>query len=509
MKCRNRMFLILISSTLLIIILPSKQGYSEPFGGYTLFNPVMQTPTYLIDEDNKTVYTWDNSRRGGYSVYLLENGHLLRPASADNPQLNGGGAAGLVQDIDPDGNVVWEFEYNSSTYLTHHDIEPMPNGNVLLIAWEVKSASEAMEAGLSQNKVIWPDHIIEVEPTGSRGGNIVWEWHAWDHLIQDYDPSKENYGVISEHPELIDINTYDGGGPQGGDWMHINGVSYNPELDQIVISSHFLDEFYVIDHSTTTEEAAGHTGGNSGKGGDILYRWGNPENYDTQGEHYFDVIHCSWWVPKGLPGEGNILVFNNGSMQHESEIVEITPPIDDDGNYIINPGQPFGPSVPTWTYSDGSNFYSNHLGSCQRLPNGNTFICEATSGFLFEVDSNGKSVWDYSHGGQIARAMRYSSDYKGLQYLGITKTVHEVFSEKMISLRNYPNPFSIETTIHFNNPKRNAQVKIFSINGKVLLSKTVKQDQFKWNAKNQPSGIYIVKVKIGEQVLRKHINVIK
>lgn len=499
-----------IISALLLIAFISIDGFSDPFGGYTLFNPNNSATTYLIDENNETVYTWDNSRRGGYSVYLLENGNLLRPASADNIQLQGGAAAGLVQEIDPDANVVWEFEYNSSTYLTHHDIEPMPNGNVLLIAWEVKSASEAMEAGLSQNITIWPNHIIEVEPAGSRGGNIVWEWHAWDHLIQDYDQSKENYGVISEHPELLDINTYDGGGPQGGDWLHINGVSYNPDLDQIVISSHFMDEFYVIDHSTTTEEAAGHTGGNSGKGGDILYRWGCPSNYDIQGEHYFDVIHCSWWVPKGFPGEGNILVFNNGSSDRQSEIVEITPPIDNSNNYIINPGQPFGPSEPTWTYTK-SDFYSQHLGSCQRLPNGNTFICEATdNGYLLEVDPTGKIVWDFNHSyGQIARAMQYPSNYKGLQNLGITKTVHEAFSEKMISLRNYPNPFSIETTIHFNNQKNNAKVKIFSINGKELLSKTVKQDQFKWNAKNQPSGIYIVKVKIGEKVLSKYINVIK
>lgn len=499
-----------IISALLLIAFVSIEGYSEPFGGYTLFNPNNSSKTYLIDENNEIAYTWTNSRRGGYSVYLLENGNLLRPATADNLQLQGGAAAGLVQEIDPDGNVVWEFEYNSSTYLTHHDIEPMPNGNVLLIAWEVKSASEAVEAGLSANKNIWPCHIIEVEPSGARGGNIVWKWHAWDHMIQDYDQSKENYGVISEHPELIDINTYDGGGPQGGDWLHINGVSYNPQLDQIVISSHFMDEFYVIDHSTTTEEAAGHSGGNSGKGGDILYRWGCPDNYDIQGDNYFNVIHCSWWVPKSFPGEGNILVFNNGSSDRQSEIVEITPPMDINNNYIINPGQPFGPSEPTWTYTK-SDFYSQHLGSCQRLPNGNTFICEATDdGYLLEVDTTGYIVWDFNHSyGQIARAMRYPPDYKGLQYLGITKTVNETYSVKKIYLHNYPNPFSIETTIHFHNPSKNALLSIYSIDGKELFSKVVRHDHIIWNAGNQPSGIYLVKVAVGEMVYSRFIKVIK
>ncbi len=486
---------------------------AEPYGGYTFFNPMKSATTYLIDEDGDVVYSWQNDKRGGYSVYLLENGNLLRPGEASNTQLNGGAAAGLVQEIDPGADIVWEFEYNSADYLTHHDLEPMPNGNVLCIAWEVKSSSEAVAAGLNpsaSSRGIWPDHLIEVKPDGSGGGTIVWEWHAWDHLIQDYSQSNDNYGIVSEHPELLDINTFDGGGMWGGDWMHINGVSYNPELDQVVISSHFLDEFYVIDHSTTTEEAAGHTGGNSGKGGDILYRWGNPANYDRQGEHYFDVVHCSWWIPKGFPGEGNILIFNNGSSDRQSEIVEITPPLDDNDNYIINSGQAFGPAEPTWIYTK-SGFYSQHLGSCQRLPNGNTFICEATDdGYLLEADPDGNTVWDFEHNyGQIARAIRYAPDYKGLGPIGITKTTQKPVSTETVSIVNYPNPFSKETTIRFNNPKGNAKVKIFSLDGKVLLSEISQKNQVKWNAEKQPSGIYIVTITIGNEVFSKYINVVK
>ena len=286
-------------------------------------------------------------------------------------------------------------------------------------AWEVKTAAQAAAAGRRNAREMWPDHIIEVEPVGASGGNIVWEWHAWDHLIQDYDSTKANYGVVGDHPELIDINLGFSMGPGGGDWLHINGIGYNPELDQIVISSHQLDEFYVIDHSTTTAQAAGHTGGNSGKGGDILYRWGNPANYRAPGSRYFDVVHCSIWIPDSLPGGGNIMAFNNGEGRRYSEIVEITPPIDSSGSYIYIPGAAYGPSAPAWTYSAGTSFYSQHLGSCQRLPNGNTLISESTSGYLFEVDSSGNMLWNHNYSRQVAKSYRYARDYPGVAALTV------------------------------------------------------------------------------------------
>ncbi len=76
-----------------------------------------------------------------------------------------------------------------------------------------------------------PDHIIEVQPTGPTSGTIVWEWHVWDHLIQDYDSSKANYGVVGDHPELVDIN-YVTSTQQ--DWMHTNSIDYNEKFDQIL-----------------------------------------------------------------------------------------------------------------------------------------------------------------------------------------------------------------------------------------------------------------------------------
>jgi hypothetical protein len=389
----------------------------EMSDGYTLFAPNNSKATYLIDMDGTIVHRWSHTKSGGYAVYLLENGNIIRTAQATNSTLNGGGSAGYVEEVDWDGNVVWQFLYSSSTHLAHHDIEPMPNGNVLIIAWEVKSGSVAAAAGRKSSGTIWPDHVIEVEKSSSQ---IVWEWHAWDHLIQDYNASKANYGVVADHPELIDVNlsATGGGGPGGGgDWLHVNGISYNPMLDQVVISSHYMSEIYVIDHSTTTEEAAGHSGGRYGKGGDILYRWGKPANYDASGTQYFNVIHCPFWVPYDYPGGGNILVFNNGTDKRASSVIEIVPPAQADGSYTVTLGSAFGPSQPKWTYSNGTSFYSSNQGCCHRLSNGNTLITDPDNGYLFEVNSSGKKVWEYQHVSQIARAIRYDADYEGLAKL--------------------------------------------------------------------------------------------
>lgn len=399
------------------VLVPVLQA--EPFNGYNFYPRSNQTQTYLTDLSNATVRTWTASRNGGYCAYLLDNGHILRSAVHNNPTFNGGGGQGYVQEYDWNNTLVWEYLYSNTQHRAHHDLEKLPNGNVLVIAWEYKSGTEAMQAGLNRNAALWPEHLVEIEPSGSNGGTIVWEWHAWDHLIQDYSASRDNYGVIADHPELIDINLAVAGGPGGGtDWMHFNGVNYNPERDEIVISSHELDEIYVIDHSTTTEEAASHSGGNRGRGGDILYRWGKPSNYDAPGAAVINVVHCANWIAAGLPGEGHILAFNNREGTNASHIIELIPPRDENGNYIWTPGTAYGPATPDWEYS-ATGFYANHLGWCQRQPNGNTVISESTSGYLFEVNSVGEVQWFFQAAGEIISLLRYAPCYPGLSALGV------------------------------------------------------------------------------------------
>ena len=195
--------------------------------------------------------------------------------------------------------------------------------------WEAKTAAEARRVGRRPTSIpsngVWPDMLIEFEPQRPNGARIVWEWHMWDHLIQNIDPTLENYADPATHPERININ----GGTSGGgaflrDMFHTNAVDYNPELDQIILSVPTFDEVWVIDHSTTTQEAAGRTGGRSGKGGDLLYRWGNPQAYGrgTAEDQLLGFQHDARWIPQGRPGAGHITVFSNQDTGSERRIYE-------------------------------------------------------------------------------------------------------------------------------------------------------------------------------------------
>jgi len=405
MKLDLRLPLILIVLTLLVPgllgaqtvgLLYKDDGASE---GLTLFNPQDNTVVYLINNDGLVVNSWDTGFEGRSMVYLLPDGSIMRAVE------RGGAAEGLglkIQQHDWEGNLIWEFTMDNSVYRQHHDIAMLPNGNVLIMARQPKSIAEAIAAGrdpaLISASDVKPESIVEIEPILPDGGNIVWNWDAWDHLVQDFDNMKPNFGVVADHPELIDLNY----GPTDGDWHHGNGLDYDVDRDQITISIREFNEFWVIDHSTTTAEAAGHAGGNSGKGGDLLYRWGNPEAYGrgTVANKTLFGQHDSRRIPIGLPGAGNFTMFNNGWQlppPEFSRVDEITPPEDEFGNYVIAAGQPYGPTAPSWSYmgSPPTSFYSPIISGADRTIDNTTVICEGIKGRFVEVTSGGGIVWEY------------------------------------------------------------------------------------------------------------------
>ncbi|MFQ5571450.1 MAG: aryl-sulfate sulfotransferase, partial [Rhodothermales bacterium] len=370
------------------------------YEGYTLLPPLFHNTTYLISNDGLAVHSWEHERGPAGATYLLPNGNLLRGSLTINPALNFGGLGGRMQEVAWNGDVVWEFVYSDSLHALHHDMATLPNGNVLMIAWEYHSVADAVAAGrnpdLLQGGALWAEQIIEVRPTPPVGGEIVWKWHLWDHLIQDFDSTKANFGVVEEHPELADVNY---GAAPNADWIHMNSLNYNAELDQIILSAPGFREFWVIDHSTTMEEAAGHTGGRSGKGGDFLYRWGNPPAYRApiSGDPQLRVqfTHDVQWIEPGLPGAGNILVFENGQNSGFSSVRELAPVIDENGAYALAPDGSFSPPELVWNYEQPDVFFSIFASGEQRLPNGNTLITEAQSGRIFEVTPENDIVWEY------------------------------------------------------------------------------------------------------------------
>lgn len=409
----------------------------EAFDGYTLFSPQSQgiaNETKLIDNGINTIHTWSHTNGPASMPYLVqgnepgyENTILVYPYRVNNPTMESGGVGGGVQYLNWNGDVLWDYQLSNNDYQHHHDVQPLPNGNVLMIAWERKYSSDWSDAGrTSVNNTLnqmWSTAVFEIEPNLEDGSaTIVWEWHLWDHLVQDRSPEySSTFGEIADHPELMNINEGDvgssGPGQANGDWIHVNAIDYNETLDQIVLSSRFMGEIYIIDHSTTTEEAASHSGGNSGKGGDFLYRWGNPQNYNrgTNADQQLTDQHSVNWIDENHPGEGNLILFNNRQANNQSSSLEFVTPIMENGNYFIDDVQPFGPSEPIWMYHPGGGFHSPVQSGAFRLPNGNTLLTVADDSEFIEVDYSGVIVWQYDYplgnNGMIARGQKYSLDY--------------------------------------------------------------------------------------------------
>jgi hypothetical protein len=395
---------------LIVAVFGTIWANAQQWGDYTLYSTQNSSAATLLDTNGTAYHTWSfsSTKKTGYSSYLLPGGSIIRTISNQGNQLNGGGMTGAVQIADWAGNVTWDFVYSSSTYCLHHDICPMPNGNVLMISYDVRSAAEMTAAGSSISHTMWLEKIIEVHPTGLTTGDIVWQWNAYDHLSQNVDATKANYVTsIVQHPELLNINYQNTS--QSQDWLHMNGIDYNPELDQIAVSSHMLDEIYVIDHSTTTAEAAGNTGGNSGKGGDILYRWGNPAAYGGTGSAILNVVHDAHFIPQGCPNAGYLVGFNNNGVSNNTSCVDLVQTPANGYGFDITPGQTLSPA--SYTIRRNCTGHTNNMGSSEQLPNGNMLICIAQSGLIYEIDPSGNTIWSKSINGTVPQAHRYTACY--------------------------------------------------------------------------------------------------
>lgn len=510
---------------------------SNALNGYTLLYPGNSQETYLINNCGEVINQWHSNYVPGASAYLLENGNLLRTGKIANPNINFGGIGGKIELFNWDNTLLWQYTYSSTLVNQHHDIFPLPNGNILMLAVSTITESEAIQAGRNPSLItdgkIYNEQIIELEPVGSNQANIVWQWNIKDHLIQDIDINKDNFGVVENNPQLLDFNYLNEDAPVAN-WLHFNSLQYNENLDQIILSSRKLSEIYIIDHSTTTQEAASHSGGLYGKGGDFLYRWGNPESYDKgdSTNQKLQAQHYPHWIPDGYTDEGKIILFNNGNIRGYSTVDIINPPTSSPGVYSYDTGNGFGPTSPEWIYSDPipSNFFSSILSSGERLPNGNTLICDGDSGYYFEVDINNTIVWEYinpdsSNGilnqgdnataNSTFRAKKFSLDYPAfigkdltpgnpiegnpdISNCNLLSTIKHTLLNTSIKI--FPNPVIDYITIDYNNTINNLEIyNIFgTLINRVSNTKTIKCD-------NMASGLYLIKINTNEGSITKKI----
>jgi hypothetical protein len=514
-------------------------NYNEAsFEGYTLFNAPDNT-TYLINNCGEKIHDWVSDAALIGEAELRSDGQLLRMVNRSD---NSGffqteGAATHLELVGADGSVNWSYQFADSTKRIHHDMQSIPNGNILFLAYESRSSLEAIAYGRDPASIsdgeLWMEQIVEVDPTRPAGMEIVWEWHFWDHLHQDFDDTKVGYSTrINRDPLLLDINFYENFGNK--DWIRFTSIDFFPMMNQILISSEALGEIYILDHSTTTQQAASHFGGFSNRGGDLLYRWGNPASYrqgDNTNRKLWNQAEAHW-VPVGLADEGKIMIFNGSAEMNGSNasIEIITPPVDDyiSGNYIFIPGGTYTPFDPDWTYTTPSetNFFGQKGSTAQRLENGNTLFTQGVIGKIFEITPDREIVWEYINPitisgpinqgdnvpnmdgvdqNPIFRSTRYPDAYDGLTNLDLSpgdplelnfpmpyicQIISAINNPDFVNAKIYPNPANEKVGIMLREYQNYQDLRLYNTQGKMVIQQTIDHPEIYFNVSTLNSGIY-------------------
>lgn len=513
--------------------------------GYTLFSPISYTDTYLIDNCGQLINSWSSDYVAGMMAYLLEDGDLLRGGRVQNLPFGAGGSSGVIERFSWEGDLEWSYIFVDEKNLYHHDFEVLPNGNILVILWYNANMVEIEGTGvdlqyIDMSRGRWFERIIEVEPIGSDEINIVWEWNVLDHLVQDQDSLKPNYGSVADSPGKLDAN-FPYRNTNNADWLHFNSIDYNPDLDQILISARNTSEIYIIDHSTTTEEAASDSGGRYGKGGDFLYRWGNPDIYKRGevGAQKFHEQHDAHWLDVDDPDNQQIMIFNNGlSRPTFYSTVDIVRTGHINGEYFLDSiNKNYLPNQLDWTLNSlpPLDFQSPRLSGAQRLPNGNTLVCSGSQYRMIEFNEVGQPVWVYENPvsnfgpnpenttqGQrdLFRAFKYDLDYGAFEGRSLTpgevlelnptqdfcmpSSSNEEFPFNQISV--FPNPASDFLTVELND-LNNIKFEITKSDGQVVQSHSL--DRPTIDISTLTKGLYYIRLFRNDFTLNTTIKFIK
>ena len=334
----------------------------------------------VFNKQGEIVKEYEFENRLGNDLEMLSNEEFLGIFKPDDRNdFSFGGSGGILRRVTADKQILWEYTIASETELAHHDVELLPNGNVLTMVWEKIPVEQAQELGAQTHRPLYTEKLIEINPNTDE---IVWQWRSVEHLVQDDDESASTYGDIQQHPRKIDINyNID---DENGDRMHANGIVYDQSRDLIFMTVNFYDEVWVIDHSTTTAQASTPLGGDYAVGGDLVYRFGNPAAYGSDTPPIFDRVHHPNFSNDAY---SQMLFFSNGGTHDEqSTVFELKLP----NQLILDPDHEYLPTE-VWRFTD-PELYNRIVSGAVKLPNGNVLICEGDFGF-WEVTPAGQVVW--------------------------------------------------------------------------------------------------------------------
>ena len=400
------------------------------FNGYTLITNAEATGAVLIDMRGNVVRHWKDLQ--GFPHKLLPGGYVMGSRGVRNGDFGYQDQIDLIQ-VDWDGKIVWEF--NKKEYIEdegekpqwmarqHHDFQREGNpvgyyvpgmecktdsGNTLILCHQ-----NVDKPRISCHNLL-DDVFIEVDWEG----NIVWEWHASDHF-NEFGFSDVAKLALYKNPNMHEC----GGGM--GDWIHTNCMSelgpnkwydagderFNPK--NIIFDSREANFLAIISKET----------------GKVVWRIGPDMNEDKAERRIGQIIgpHHTHMIPQGLPGAGNILVFDNGGWSgygapnnmskdgtkvnniDRSRVLEIDPTTkkvvwEFKGSDMEGYG---GPGIHDY------RFYSPLTSAAQRLPNGNTFITEGVGGRYIEVTPDKEVVWEFVN--PFGEKLTYIN-YRGYRY---------------------------------------------------------------------------------------------
>jgi len=343
------------------------------YQGFTLFPATGTAQVHLLDMNGSIVNTWDVDAN---RARLLPNGNLLvvhmsrwgRRVPEWRELMR------VIREYTWDGEVAWEYE---ATDVVHHDLRKLDNGNVLFLGRSLvpEKLLKTVDNPYRRFADTRTDSVVEV----NMEGEVVWEWAAHDHIDLNYCGARGCEFLDRNEDTRREID----------DWTHVNSVQALPENKwydagderfkpgNVLIMPRNWWTAILIDRES----------------GKIVWEYSGDYKGGLGGGHEPHMIE------KGLPGAGNILIFDNGQRNSnhpgESFLLEINPVTKE----IV------------WIYEAGEDFFSNSRGSMQRLPNGNTLISEDNTGRVFEVTPDKQIAWEFRGSVEHSRAARYSNNY--------------------------------------------------------------------------------------------------